>query len=98
MALKNILIIVFLIGSISWAKANNVSNSTLNISGEFEQQEISPAEKLRVMRMKLEKKNMEIMKRKLEEVRVRQEIELMKKIQKTMEEQFKQVEENLNSL
>lgn len=92
MALKNILIIIFLIGSISWAKANNVSNSALNISGEFEQQEqLSPSEKLRVMRMKLEKKNMEIMKKKLEEVRVRQEIELMKKLQKSMEQQFNQL-------
>ncbi len=60
-----------------------IYNRSIDIEA-FHQKELSTAQKIAKKRALLEKKNLELMKSKIEEVRLMQELSLRKKIEKAM--------------
>ncbi|MDC1175686.1 hypothetical protein OAT67_09820 [Bacteriovoracaceae bacterium] len=72
--------------------AQVTSNQTINISGEFEQKPLTPAQKLKLIRKKLEKQNELLVKKKIEMMRYQQEVMLMKKMQTVFDDQMQKIE------
>lgn len=66
--------------------------SPIQISGSYGQAAPSAADRMRNYRAKLEKQNEMMMKKKMEQIRMQQEIELMKALQKKMNAITKQIQ------
>ena len=66
-------------------------SSPIDISGNYQSQGPSAADQMRNYRAKLEKQNEMMMKKKMEQIRMHQEIELMKALQKKMNAITKQI-------
>ncbi|MCP4912236.1 MAG: hypothetical protein GY909_03880 [Oligoflexia bacterium] len=96
--MKNLVLLVVL--AISTAAFSNTGNmrtkidnsQAINIQGEFQQKPMTEAQKLKVIRKKLEKQNELLVKKKIEMMRYQQEVMLMKKMQKVFNDQMKKIE------
>ena len=91
--MKAIIAVVLVISSFSLMANDTVNNSTIAISGDFAARPVSKAEKLKQLRRKLEKQNELLVRKQIEQMRFRQEIELTKKIQKAFNENMKALEQ-----
>jgi len=68
------------------AASNNVqrvNNDIIGIDGQYAARTMSPSERRKAFREKLEKRTEAMLRKKIEQVRVQHELELMKKIQQT---------------
>lgn len=72
------------------AETNNMQEP-INIDGQY-QRKLSPADKLKRQRKILEARNEAMVKKTIEAIRLKQEIELMKKMQKTFEQNLENLE------
>jgi hypothetical protein len=70
----------------------NIENETLNVEGSYQQRQLTPSERLKRMRAKLEKQNEILVKKQIEMIRYRQEVLLLKRMQKA----FKQGLDKIN--
>lgn len=85
--MRNIILLVVLIvisGAAFAAPSENVNLDTISIDGQFEQKPLTRAEKLKLLRKKLEKKNELMVKKRIEEIRFQQEVEMFKKMKAAM--------------
>lgn len=96
--MKNLVLLVAIALSTS-AIASTANNRTtidsseaINIQGEFQQKPMTEAQKLKIIRKKLEKQNELLVKKKIEMMRYQQEVMLMKKMQKVFNDQMKKIE------
>lgn len=64
----------------------------IDISGNYSQPAPSAADQMRRYRERLEKQNELMMRKKMEQIRVQQEVELMKALQKKMNAMTKQIQ------
>lgn len=67
----------------------------ITINGTYEQTPISASERMKIIRKKLEKRNEQMVRKQIENIRLKQELELMKKMQAVFNEQMKAIE-NIN--
>lgn len=81
--------------------SNNIDfNMPIDVDGTFSQPQangrpqLTPAQRLKILRKKLEKRNELMVKRKIETLRYQQEVEMMKKIQSA----FNKTMQNLNNI
>jgi hypothetical protein len=56
---------------------------------------MSPSDRMKKQREMLEQRNEQMVRRRIENMRVRQEMEMMKKLQQAMNQSFKQIDEAL---
>jgi len=78
------------------ATVETVKNDTLDISGEFSApKKKTQADRMRELRQQLEKQNEALVKKRIEQVRYLNEIEMNKKIQKAFEQAMKQVDQQI---
>lgn len=64
----------------------------INISGQEKQRQLTPAQKLKILRRRREQQNELYAKKKIEQYRLKQEIEMTKRIQKIFDAQMKALE------
>ena len=69
-----------------------INNDVISIDGAFESRPKSQADRLKDMRAKLEKQNELMVKKQIERLRLKQELELMKQMQVRMNQIMKNVE------
>lgn len=69
----------------------------IGIEGEY-QQGASPADRMRKMRAKLEERNEQLVQKRIENLRFKQEKEMMQKLQRSMNQTFQQIDKNLNNM
>ncbi len=75
------------------AWTQTIDNSTISIEGEFEhKQVITKADKLKILRRKLEKQNELLVRRQIEKMRYQQELEMTRKIQQAFDQNMKSLE------
>lgn len=67
------------------------ANQAINIDGSFQRQ-LTPAQKLKRLRKKLEKRNEILVKKQIETLRYKQEVELYKRMQAIFKQQMKNLE------
>ena len=67
-------------------KVQKLNNDIISIDGQYAARTMSPSERRKAFRQKLEKRTEAMLRKKIEQVRVQHELELMKKIQKTFTE------------
>jgi len=99
--MKNMILLVVLIvisGAAFAAKSDNVNLETISIDGQFEQKPLTHAEKMKILRKKLEKKNELMVKKKIEMLRYQQEVEMYKKMEAAMNKMLTNTENALNQL
>ena len=71
-----------------------IENDVIDIDGSFQTaRQETPAEKLKKLRQKLEKENELMVKRKIETMRLQQEMEMTQKIQNAFEQNMKKLSE-----
>ena len=70
----------------------------IGIEGQYEEQGASPADRMRKMRTKLEERNEQLVQKRIEKVRFKQEKEMMKRLQRSMNQTFQQIDENLDNM
>lgn len=91
------LIILILIGS-QIARSETFDYESIDIDGAFAPKEVAKPKKvtasdrMKVMRAKLEARNMELLEKKIEDIRINSEIQLMKQLQKTFDKQLSAIE------
>lgn len=69
----------------------------IEIDGEYNSRE-SAAERMKKMRAQLEARNEMMVRRRIENVRLQQEKEMMKKIQQSMNQTFKALDDSFNNM
>lgn len=69
----------------------------IEIDGQYSDRE-SAAERMKKMRAKLEERNEMMVKRRIENVRLQQEKEMMKKIQQSMNQTFKALDNSFDNM
>lgn len=84
------LIILFGFSLKAQAETHNMEKP-IEIDGQFERR-MTPAEKLKQQRKILEARNEALVKKQIETLRLKQEIELMKKMQKAFEQNLENLE------
>jgi hypothetical protein len=70
-----------------------IEGDTLDIDGIYQQSGKTKAQQLQEMRKKLEKRNQQMIQNKVETMRYKSEIEMMKKLQRAMDEQLKKIDQ-----
>lgn len=73
------------------AASNNVqrvNNNAISIDGDYSQRTMTQSERMRNLRTKLEKRTEQVLKKKIEQLRFQQELELSRKIQKAFTEKM----------
>lgn len=69
----------------------------IEIDGEYTDRE-SAAERMKKMRAQLEARNEMMVRKRIENVRLKQEREMMKKIQQSMNQTFQQLDQSLDNM
>jgi hypothetical protein len=86
LTMKILIALTFLIFGLScFSQSRPIQNQTISIQGKF-QRKLSPVQKLKKIRKKLERQNELLVKKQIEMLRYQQELELMKKMKKTFEQ------------
>ena len=67
-------------------------NQPIQINGEYQQPRVKPADRLKKLRKKLEKQNEMMVKKQIESMRLKQELEMTKRLQKIFNERMKALE------
>lgn len=89
--MKILIPFILLIGFSLQAKAETHNmEQPIQIDGQF-QRKLTPAEKLKKQREMLEARNEALVKKQIETLRLKQEIELMKKMQKAFEQNLENI-------
>lgn len=70
----------------------------IGIEGQYQQKGESPADRMRKMRAKLEERNEQLVQKRIENLRFKQEKEMMLKLQRSMNQTFQQIDENLDNM
>ncbi len=75
-------------------------DDAIDIDGVYTESDskVSPSDRMKAMRAQLEKRNEMLVRRKIENVRLQQEMEMMKKLNQTMNQTFKQMDNALNNM
>lgn len=73
----------------SFGDIDYVDGDALDIQGEYQNQPRNEADRLKAMRRKLEQRNEIMVKRKIESMRIKREIEMAKKLQQSFNQQLK---------
>jgi len=94
---KNVaFLLLCIVGIFGQAHANSINfEEPINIDGQYSEPSsarTSAAERLRVMRRKLEKRNEQMIRHKMEQTRVQMEIMLMKQMQAKMNSIYKKIQ------
>jgi hypothetical protein len=80
----------------SFASNNIEFDEPINIDGQFEQSEgpqrMSSSDRLRILRRRLEKRNEQMIRKKMEQTRVQMEMMLMKQMQQKMNSIYKNMQ------
>lgn len=95
--MKNLFIAFFLIINVNIAFANGLESmdmDTISVDGQFDKKPLTRAERLKLLRQKLEKKNELMVKKKIELIRYQQEAEMYKKMEAAMNKMMT----NLNNI
>lgn len=96
--MKSIVLAALLISSSSFAQTNIDFDMPIDIDGTYSSQtsgqKLTAAQRLKILRKKLEKRNEMMVKKKIETLRYQQEVKMMKKIQNA----FNQSMQNLNNI
>ncbi len=98
--MKNMILLFVLIvisGAAFAATSENVNLDTITVDGQFEQKPLTRAEKLKLLRKKLEKKNELMVKKRIEMIRYQQEVEMFKKMEAAMNKMLTNMD-NLENL
>ncbi len=85
---------VTLLSTSVYADTNIDMDETIDISGHFSQPEVSASDRLKKMRAKLEKQNELLVRKQIETLRLKNELELTKKTQQA----FNQMMNNLDQI
>ena len=78
--------------SLNTFSQQSIESDVIDIDGSYGQREMTPAEKLKKLRKKLEKQNEMMVKKQIENMRLQQEMEMTRKIQKAFDENMKKLE------
>lgn len=70
----------------------------IGIEGQYQQKGESPADRMKKMRTKLEERNQQMVQKRIENLRFKQEKEMMKRLQQSMNQTFQQIDENLDNM
>ncbi|EQC46263.1 hypothetical protein [Bacteriovorax sp. Seq25_V] len=70
----------------------NIETSAINIEGHYSKPKLSQADKVREYRRQLEAQNEEMLKKKMETLRLQQELLLMKKIQNAFNQSMQNID------
>ncbi len=101
--MKHIILLMMIFTS-PLAQANAYNNqgqgeaqSLISIDGQFNQRvrKLTPTEKLKRLRKKLEKKHELMVKRRIEIIRYQQEVKMMKKTEKAMNQMMNRLNSNI---
>lgn len=76
----------------SFASSQYDIDTPIDVDGSFEKR-LTPAQKLKRLRKRLEKKNELLVKKQIETMRLQQELELNKKIQKAFKQTMDQLDQ-----
>lgn len=78
---------------ITSTSASSVANETIHIQGNYQSKRtLTPAEKLKIHRRRLEARNEALVKKQIETIRLQQELILMKKMRKAFENNLENIE------
>lgn len=72
-----------------------IENDTLDIDGALTHKRPSASDRLKKLREKLEAKNEAMVRQKIEQLRVKQEVELMRKLQASFAENLNRIDKSL---
>ncbi len=76
-----LLLIIILLVSFNSHSQDFIENDPMNIDGALSQKRVSPSERLKKIRQKLEAQNVAMVQKKIEQIRVKHELQLMHKLQ-----------------
>lgn len=94
--MTKLILAVLLFSSTGLMAASNVqrvSNDTISIDGAYSQKTMTQSERMRNLRTKLEKRTEQVLKKKIEQLRFQQELELSRKIQKAFTEKMSRLDQ-----
>ena len=89
--LKNILILLIVVASVS-AFANTIETSPITVDGQFSRP-LTQAEKLKLMRKKLERQNEQMIRKKIAKIRMMNELRLQKQLEALMNKQLQAIDQ-----
>lgn len=75
------------------SNTQRVNNDAISIDGAYSQRTMTQSERMRNLRTKLEKRTEQVLKKKIEQLRFQQELELSKKIQKAFSEKMNRLDQ-----
>lgn len=96
MVLRLVLVMVFSLKLMASSYEVDYSNSPLDVEGQYTQKKVTVVDRMRQQRQLLEKKTEEMARKQMERMRIKAEMEMMKKLQQSFENQFQAVEAALN--
>ncbi len=77
-----------------------IEYNTLDISGKFKKRprRLTPSEKLKVYRARLEKRNKILMEKRVEQMRIKSEVRMIKRMQKSFDNQMKVLDQEFDAM
>jgi hypothetical protein len=92
--LKVLLLASFAVAGQSFANDDSIEfDQPIQIDGQYSRPRVKASDRLKKLRAKLEKQNEIMVQKKIEEVRLQSELELMKKLQKVFNQNMKMLEQ-----
>ena len=77
--------------------SNQINNEVISIDGEYSRRTMTQSERMKSLRSRLEKKTEQNLKKQIEIMRVKQEMELTRKIQATFKRQMNAMDNEFQS-
>ena len=94
--MRNLILLAVLLILTQTVYASNESidmSQTIDISGTYTPKKpLTASQKLKILRTKLEKKNEQMIKKKIETIRYKQELEMMAKLKAVFDKQLKELD------
>ncbi len=87
-----VLIALLSVSTLANYENSNIETSAINIEGTYQQPKVSQADRVRDYRRQLEAQNEELLKKKMETMRLQQELLLMKKIQNAFNQSMQNID------
>jgi acetyl-CoA carboxylase alpha subunit len=89
--MTKLILAVLIFSSANLMAASNVqriNNDAISIDGAYSQRTMTQSERMKSLRSKLEKRTEQVLKKKIEQLRFQQELELSRKIQRAFTEKM----------